>query len=56
MGVYPQLSHNNPTSSVQREVVLPGLQFSLPLVANARIGPLRVDGEVGLRFVIESST
>jgi hypothetical protein len=28
MGVYPQLSHNNPTSSVQREVVLPGLQFS----------------------------
>jgi hypothetical protein len=34
IGVYPQLSFNNPTSSVQREVVLPGPQFLLPLVAN----------------------
>src|ERR1700722_13540358 len=50
MGVYPQLSLNNPTSSVQRAVVLPGPQFLLPLVANARIGPLRVDGEVGYWF------
>jgi hypothetical protein len=50
MGVYPQLSLNNPTSSVRREVVLPGPQFLLPIVANARVGPLRIDGEVGYWF------
>jgi hypothetical protein len=50
VGIYPQLLLNNPTSSVQREVVPPGPQFLLPLVANARIGPLRVDGEVGYWF------
>jgi hypothetical protein len=50
MGIYPQLSLNNPTSSVRRGIVLPGPQFLLPLVANARVGPLRVDGEVGYCF------
>lgn len=50
MGTYPQLSLNNPTRSVQREVVLPGPQFLLPIVANARVGPLRLAGEVGYWF------
>jgi hypothetical protein len=50
MGVYPQLSLNNPASSVRREVVLPGPQLLLPIVANARVGPLRVDGEAGYWF------
>lgn len=50
MGIYPQLSLNNPTRSVQREVVLPGPQFLLPIVANARVGPLRLAGEVGYWF------
>jgi hypothetical protein len=47
---YPQLSLNNPTSSVQRNVVPPGPQFLLPFEANARFGPLRVDGEAGYWF------
>jgi hypothetical protein len=50
ISTYPQLSLNNPTSSVHRDVVHPGPQFLLPLEANARIGPLRVDGEVGYWF------
>jgi hypothetical protein len=47
---YPQLSLNNPTSSVHRNVVSPGPQFLLPMEANARLGPLRVDGEAGYWF------
>jgi hypothetical protein len=50
LGTYPQLSLNNPTTSVRRGVVLPGPAFLLPLEANARIGWLRVDGEVGYWF------
>jgi hypothetical protein len=50
IALYPQLSLNNPTSSVQRGVVLPGPQFLLPIAANARIGPLRIDGELGYWF------
>ena len=49
-GTYPQLSLNNPTSAVRRNVVLAGPQFLLPLEANARIGWLRVDGEFGYWF------
>jgi hypothetical protein len=49
-GTYPQLSLNNPTSAVRRGVVLNGPQFLLPLEANARLGWLRVDGEVGYWF------
>lgn len=47
---YPQLSLNNPTSSVHRDVVAPGPQLLLPLEANARFGSLRLDGEVGYSF------
>jgi len=50
IGTYPQLSLNNPTSSVSRNVVPPGPQFLLPLESNARIGPIRVDGEIGYWF------
>jgi hypothetical protein len=50
MGTYPQLSLNNPTSSVRRGVVATGPDFFLPLETNARIGPIRLDGEVGYHF------
>ncbi len=50
VGTYPQLSLNNPTSSVRRGVVASGPDFLLPLEANARFGPIRVDGEVGYHF------
>jgi hypothetical protein len=50
VGSYPQLSLNNPTSSVRRGVVASGPDFLLPLEANARFGPIRVDGEIGYHF------
>ena len=50
LSTYPQLSLNNPTSSVERGVVTTGPQFLLPIEVNARIGPIRVDGEVGYWF------
>jgi len=50
VGTYPQLSLNNPTSSVRRGVVPNGPDFFLPIESNARLGPVRVDGEVGYHF------
>jgi hypothetical protein len=50
VGTYPQLFLNNPTSAVSRGVVASGPNFLLPLEANARIGPIRLDGEVGYTF------
>ncbi len=50
ISTYPQLSLNNPTSSVRRGVVQPGPQFLLPIEMNARFGPIRVDGEAGYWF------
>jgi hypothetical protein len=50
ISTYPQLSLNNPTSSVRRGVVDPGPQFLLPIEANARFGPILIDGEVGYWF------
>src|SRR5271170_505516 len=50
VGTYPQLSLNNPTSAVRRGVVASGPDFLMPLEANARIGPVRFDGEVGYHF------
>jgi len=50
IGTYPQLSLNNPTSSVRRGVVASGPDFFLPIETNARLGPLRFDGEVGYHF------
>jgi hypothetical protein len=48
--IYPQLLLNNPTRSVDRDVVEPGPQFLLPAEANARIGPIRISGEFGRWF------
>jgi hypothetical protein len=50
VGSYPQLSLSNPTRSVRRGVVAAGPDFFLPLEANARLGPLRLDWEVGYHF------
>jgi hypothetical protein len=50
VGTYPQLFLNNPTSAVSRGVVASGPNFLLPLEANARVGPIRLDGEVGYNF------
>ena len=50
ISTYPQLSLNNPTRSVTRGVVSSGPDFLLPLEVNARLGPLRLDGEVGYHF------
>jgi hypothetical protein len=50
LGTYPQLSLNNPTGSVRRGIVASGPDFLLPLEANVRLGPIRLDGEVGYHF------
>jgi len=50
VGTYPQLFADNPTRSVPRGVVAPGPSFYLPLEVNARLGPIRLDGEVGYNF------
>jgi hypothetical protein len=50
VSTYPQLFLDNPTRSVPRGVVAPGPSFYLPLEVNARVGPLRFDGEVGYNF------
>ncbi len=50
VGTYPQLFLDNPTRAVPRGLVSQGPQFYLPLEVNARLGPIRVDGEVGYNF------
>jgi hypothetical protein len=50
LSTYPQLLLSNPTRSVARDVVEPGPQFLLPLEGNAKLGPIRVSGEVGRWF------
>jgi hypothetical protein len=50
VSTYPQLYLNNPTNSVHRDLASPGEKFLLPLEANARIGSIRLDGEVGYWF------
>ena len=50
ISTYPQLFLDNPTSSVPRGVVAPGPNFFLPIEINGRIGPIRLDGEVGYNF------
>jgi hypothetical protein len=50
ISTYPQLFLNNPTRSVVRGLVEPGPSFFLPLEINGRIGPIRLDGEVGYNF------
>ena len=50
VSTYPQLFLDNPTRSVPRGLVAPGPSFFLPIEVNARIGPVRLDGEVGYTF------
>jgi hypothetical protein len=50
VGTYPQLSLDNPTSSIRRGVVAQGPDFFEPLEVNWRLGVLRFDGEVGYHF------
>lgn len=47
LGTYPQVSINNPTSSVRRGIVEPGPQYYLPAEFTARLGPVDFNGEVG---------
>jgi hypothetical protein len=54
MSTYPQLTLNNPTRAVARGLVAPGPDFFLPLEVNGRIGPVRLDGEVGYHFANQS--
>lgn len=41
---------DNPTRAVPRGLVAPGPSFFLPIEVNARVGPVRLDGEVGYNF------
>ena len=50
LGTYPQISINNPTSSVRRGVVEPGPQYYLPLEFMAKWGPVDFNGEIGHWF------
>jgi hypothetical protein len=50
VSIYPQLVLSNPTRSVAREIVEPGPQFLLPLEASAKLGWVRVSGELGYWF------
>ena len=50
ISTYPQLFLDNPTRAVPRGLVAPGPNFFLPIEVSARIGPIRVDGEVGYAF------
>jgi hypothetical protein len=50
ISTYPQIFLNNPTSAVGRGVVAGGPDFFLPIEVNARIGPIRINGDVGYNF------
>ena len=50
LGTYPQALINNPTSSVNRGIVETGPQYYLPAEFAARLGPVRLNGEVGRWF------
>jgi hypothetical protein len=50
ISTYPQIFLDNPTRAVPRGVVAAGPDFFLPLEVNARIGPFRINGDVGYNF------
>jgi hypothetical protein len=50
VSTYPQLFLDNPTSAVSRGLVARGFTFFLPLEFNARLGPIRINGEAGYSF------
>jgi hypothetical protein len=50
VSTYPQIFLDNPTSAVYRGLVAHGPSFFLPIEFNARLGPIRINGEVGYDF------
>jgi hypothetical protein len=50
VSTYPQIFLDNPTSAVPRGLVARGPDFFLPLEFNARLGPIRINGEAGYDF------
>ncbi len=50
VSTYPQIFLDNPTSAVQRGLVARGPDFFLPLGFNARLEPVRINGEAGYDF------
>jgi hypothetical protein len=50
ISTYPQLFLDNPTRAVPRGLVAPGPSFFLPIEINARIGPIRLNGDLGYNF------
>ncbi|MCU1338413.1 MAG: hypothetical protein JWO19_3994 [Bryobacterales bacterium] len=50
ISIYPQLLLNNPTGLIRPGIVEPGPQFFFPVEANAKIGPIRISGELGYWF------
>lgn len=50
LGTYPQVLLNNPTSAVPRGIVETGPQYYLPLEFATKLGPIRLNGEVGRWF------
>jgi hypothetical protein len=47
LGTYPQVTINNPTSTVRRGIVEPGPQYYLPVEFTTKWGPVDFNGEVG---------
>jgi hypothetical protein len=47
LGTYPQVTLNNPTSTVRRGIVEAGPQYYLPAEFTAKRGPIDFNGEVG---------
>ena len=50
VSTYPQIFLDNPTDAVSRGLVARGPSFFLPLEFNARLGPIRINGEGGYNF------
>jgi len=50
VSTYPQLFLDNPTRAVPRGLVAPGPNFYLPIEFNARLGPIRINGDAGYNF------
>jgi hypothetical protein len=50
MSTYPQLEFNNPTRSVARGLVDRGWRLFVPVEVVKKVGPVKINGEVGYRF------
>lgn len=50
VSVYPQVSLHDPPGSLQHDSMLPDPELLLPFEMNARVGPIRLNGETGYWF------